>query len=237
MTAGEFFRVLLRRWYVLGAFAVLTVLMMGLTSRATGLYWSQVDIVFLPPSNFNLLQDRTNGVVQFAAVIDREFNGNRGGVPAALPGGTLYGEGITRGYRVTLLNSGSQWGNNFNRQVISVEVVDSTSSRVDAALKQLISRVDALSIRQQDALGVAPRNRIETYELPATPVISHVQGSRLRAEIAIAALGAVIGAIASVLFDRFLRRIRPVPKSAGGAGRPRRGVADRRLQGDPVDVV
>jgi hypothetical protein len=238
MTAGEFFRVLIRRWYVLGLFAVITVVMVGLASRTNGLYWTQVDVVFLPPSNFNLLQDHTDGVVQFAAVIEREFNGNRGGVPPTLPGGTLYGEGITRGYDVTLLNSGTQWGNNFNRQVISVEVVDSTPSRVDAVVKQLTTRIDALVIRQQDAVGVAPKNRIETYELPARPVISHVQGSRVRADIAIAALGAALGAVASVLIDRLLRRVGALPpRGAGGASRSRRRETDRALQRDPVDVV
>lgn len=228
MTAGQLFRVLLRRWYILVLFALITVTMISLTPRVSGLYWTQVDVVFLPPSNFNLLQDHTDGVVQFAAVIEREFNGNRNGVPAPLPGGTLYGGGVSRGHEVTLLNSGTQWGNNYNRQVISVEVVDSTPDRVDAVVRELTDRISALVVQQQDSAGVAPKNRIETFELPATPVISYVQGSRVRADIAIAALGAALGGAASVLFDRVLLKLNAVPTTASGSAGGRRSVSPRR---------
>jgi len=204
MTAIQLIRVMLRRWYLLLAFAIITVAVLGAVSRAQGVYWTQVNVVFLPPSNVNQLEDHTDGVVQFAAVIERQLNGNNTGITKGGGGATLYGEGVRRGSEVSLLNSGGQWGNNFNRQVLSIQVVDSTPERVAAKLDSVGAEIDRLVQAQQDQQGVARVDQITTLESPSVAPITHVAGSSTRAAIGVIALGASLGIVFTLGLDRLL---------------------------------
>jgi hypothetical protein len=206
MTANQLIRVLLRRWYVLVVFAVLVVLAVSLIPRTPGVYTSQVDMVFLPPSTLNRLQDQVEGSVQFAAIVDREFNGNRGNAPIPLQTATLYGEGIRRGYTVTLHNDGGQWTNNFDRPDLSIEVVDSSPERVNTEITRLTRRISALSSSLQDAQNVAPADRIGVIESPSTAQVTYIAASTTRAAAATLALGVILAMLVTVLFDRIAER-------------------------------
>jgi len=234
MTAMQLIRVLLRRWYVLVAFGIITGAVLLSVSKAQGVYWTQVNVVFLPPFGINQLEDHTDGVVQFAAVIERQLNGNRTGVAQATTSGTLYGEGIRQGWEVSLLNSGGQWGNNFNRQVLSIQVVDSSPELVRAKVAEVGDVVDRLVRQQQDAQGIATPDQITTLESPSIAPITYVAGSNTRAMIGVITLGIALGAIATVGFDRLV-----------GYGRHRRRRrwrnarllrAETRVVQEPVDV-
>ncbi len=201
MTAGNLIRVLLRRWYVLLLAALLTAVVVGLLGRVPGVYWTQVDVVFLPTNSANALGVTNDSLVQFAAVIEREFTGGRDDDPISMTGGTLYGQGVRVGWRVKLPNAGGQWNNNFNRPALSVEVVDATPARVNAVVQNLTERIQSLVRQAQDDQGVPRIRQVETLESPSTAVVSYIDGNRTRASLAVALLGAVLGISAAVAFD------------------------------------
>ncbi len=226
MTAVQLLRVLARRWYVLALVATVTGIAILLSARVPGVYWTQVDVVFLPPKSANALEDQNTSIVQFAAVIERAFNGTQDAVSTASSSGTLYGEGVRSGWQVSLPNNGGQWQNNFNRPSLSIEVVESSPRTVSAVAASLSGRVGRLVQQRQEGIGIAPENRVTTIESPDSPVVRYVQGSDTRAAIAHTALGLVIGVLAAVQFDRLLARS---PKR-----RPKRRLG--RRQQDPESL-
>ena len=58
VTAVQLLRILGRRWYVLLLVAVITAVSILLIHRVPGVYWTQVDVVFLPPKSANALEDQ-----------------------------------------------------------------------------------------------------------------------------------------------------------------------------------
>ena len=207
MTAAQLIRVVLRRWYVVIAVLILTGIATVLAGRVPGVYSTQVDVVFTAPSTPNSLQVSNDSLVQFAAVIERRFNGNS--APAALSGGTtLYGQGVRSGSAVTLPNSGGQWQTNFNQAALSIEVVGPTPERVQAVADDLSARVRSLAVKEQVDRGVAPLNQVGTLESPAVPVINYIEGRYSRAKIGIIAVGSGIALLAAVMTDRIVIRVR-----------------------------
>lgn len=204
MTAVQLLRILGRRWYVLLLVAVITGVAILLIHRVPGVYWTQVDVVFLPPKTANALEDQNTSIVQFVAVIEREINGAGSATHAASSSGTLYGEGFRSGWQISLPNNGGQWQNNFNRPALSIEVVDSSPEKVAEVAASLSTRVARLVQRQQSEIGIAPGNHVTTIDSPSIPVVTYVQGSDARASIALAALGAVVGVLAAAVLDRIL---------------------------------
>jgi hypothetical protein len=212
MTAGHLLRVLLRRWYVLLLAAILTAVVVGLLGRVPGVYSTQVDLVFLPPNSANALGVTNDSLVQFAAVVEREFIGGRDDDPISTTGGTLYGQGVRVGWRVNLPNAGGQWNNNFNRPALSVEVVDATPARVDAVVQNLTERIQSVVRQVQDGQGVPRIRQVETLQSPSSAVVSYIDGNRTRASLAVALLGAVLGISATVAFDTLRVRHEPAAR-------------------------
>jgi hypothetical protein len=206
MTASQLARVLLRRWYVLVVLGVLVVLAVGLIPKTRGVYTAQTNIVFLPPSNSNRLQDQTASSVQFAAIVERQFNGNRGNSPIALQSATLYGEGVRQGYTVTLHNDGGQWTNNFDKPDLSVEVVGSSPGQVASVVRSVTARVEKLAETIQIDENVAAAERIGTIQSPAVPQVTYIAASTTRAAVASLALGFIASLLLTVLLDRILER-------------------------------
>ncbi|MES2094822.1 MAG: hypothetical protein V4531_13575 [Actinomycetota bacterium] len=212
MTAIQLLRVLGRRWYVLVIVAAITVFAIFAAQRVPGVYWTQVDVVFLPPKSANALEDQNTSIVQFVAVIEREFNGIRNDSRSASSSGTLYGEGVRSGWQVSFPNNGGQWQNNFNRPALSIEVVDASPTKVAAVAASLSKRVSSLVEQRQDRTGIAPENFVTTIDSPSPPVVRFIRGSDARASIALAALGAVVGVLSAALLDRVMAAARSRPR-------------------------
>lgn len=226
MTAARLIHVIFRRWYVVLVVLVLTGLATVAAGRVEGVYSTQLDIVFVASGKTNALQISADSLVQFAAVIERRFNGNSEAV--ALAGGTtLYGQGVRSGSSVTLPNSGGQWQTNFNQPALSIEVVDSTPERVRAVASDLSARIRSLTLSEQVERGVSAVNRVTTLESPATPAVTYIEGKLSRAKIGIIALGVGIALWAAVMIDRLLTRLR----SLQGRFRPDRNLAVGHDQG------
>jgi len=208
MTSSQLIRILLRRWYIVLACAVLTVLAVNLTGTVRGVYWNEVDVVFLPGNSSNALEYQTDGLVHFAAVIEREFNGVSDTAGASSSSATLYAAGVRRGYRVILPNAGGQWRTNFNRPVLAVEVVDSSPERVRQVREEVLGRIDELVRSRQEGLGIAPGNFIVALRSPQEPVVGFIAGNLPRARIALGICGVGAAVAASVLVDRLLAKRR-----------------------------
>ncbi|MBK4348509.1 hypothetical protein [Lacisediminihabitans changchengi] len=207
MTAAQLIRVVLRRWYVVIAVLILTAVAVVAAGRVSGVYSTQLDVVFVAPSKTNSLEVSADSLVQFAAVIERRVNGADAVAPLS-GGSTLYGEGIRSGWAITLPNSGGQWQTNFNQAALSIEVVDSTPERVRTIANDLSAKVSALALQEQVDQGVAPISRVTTLESPANPVVSYIEGRSSRAKIGIIALGVGLALFLSVVTDRLAARLR-----------------------------
>ena len=207
MTAARLIHVIFRRWYIVLAVLIITGLATVAAGRVEGVYSTQLDIVFVASGKSNSLQISADSLVQFAAVIERRFNGNS--EAAALAGETtLYGQGVRSGWSVTLPNTGGQWQTNFNRPALSIEVVDSTPERVRAVANNLSARIRGLTLSEQVEQGVSAVNRVTTLESPATPAVTYIEGRLSRAKVGIIALGVGFALLAAVMIDRLLTRTR-----------------------------
>jgi len=202
-------RTLLRRWYVLVAVGALTAAGLMLVARPDGVYATRVSVVFLGPAgqvNDNSLTPTPATLVHFAAIIERQYNGEVLENRFAAPSATLYGSGVRVGHSVTLVNRGGQWGRAFSDPVLSIDVVDSSEERVLAVLDETVERVTQLSEAQQERMGVSEGEAISTLRSPQVAIVEYTGGSRARASAGILALGALVGVSGALVLDRALER-------------------------------
>ncbi|MFC5931585.1 hypothetical protein [Cryobacterium melibiosiphilum] len=179
-----------------------------LATQAEGVYSTRVNLVFLAPTDLtgNSLSDTSDSLINFAALVEREYNGNVNTARFSNSTATLYGAGVREGHAVTLLNSGGQWKDSFRNPVLSVEVVGGSDKDVRQELEQVISDINALAESKQVQASVSAVNQITTLTSPQAPVMEYADGSRTRAVGAIVLLGLGIGGVATSLFDRVVSR-------------------------------
>jgi hypothetical protein len=206
MTRSELFAALGRRWNVVAAILLMTLLGMGFADRVPGVYSTEVNVVFLPPDS--TLQEQTASLTNFAAAVERVYKNGLEAPNVSSSSATLYGSGVRRGSSVKLADAGGQWGTNFNRPVLVVDVVDSSADAVQATLAGILTRISAVASGRQLAVGVAPENFIKIENSPPSPVISYVGGSRQRALVGLGALGVGLSFTAALLTDRWALKAR-----------------------------
>ncbi|MEV8182571.1 hypothetical protein [Specibacter sp. NPDC078692] len=211
MTRLELFRLLVRRWYVVLLIAVLTAFGIGMVRHPQAVYYTNVNVMFLPPDG--VLMDQTESLINFAALIERQYNQGQAPLRLSSNDATLYGAGVRSGSSVALYDIGGQWQTNFNRPVLQVEVVGPTKADVQDQIETILARIHAISVQTQQAAGVLPLQMIRNTVSPDPPVISAVQGNRLRATAGIVCLGLVLAVGTSYLVDRILQRVRPFRSS------------------------
>ncbi|MHC5797835.1 hypothetical protein ACVXZ4_16940 [Lacisediminihabitans sp. FW035] len=205
MTLNGFLRSLGRRWYVLAVFAALTALGGFLAVKASGVYWTRVTVVLLAPAsldNQNTLRSPTESLIDFAAVLERQVNGNHAQPRFSFSSATLYGAGVRDGYKVSLQNDGGQWSDSFTQPVLDVEVVSPTKGGAETRLREVIDRIDTLVQSRQVDASVPSNQMITTLQSPSPASVSHIGGSRVRALGAVALVGAISGIAVTLLFDR-----------------------------------
>jgi hypothetical protein len=214
MTTRQFAQILRRRWYVLALLLACTAAMIIALPRTPGLYWARVSVVFLPPvgpeSVGNVLEGSDSSLVFFAAAVQRSVGRTADEMPVSSAAATLYGTGVQEGYSVTLVNSGGQWRSNFNRPMLTLEVVGGSAKDVANAMDQLITRVQDTAVVMQRNAGARERSLIRTELSPEAPEISYVSGDRNRALTAALLLGVGISLASTLAADRVLGRRRRV---------------------------
>lgn len=214
MTRSEFLAALLRCWYVLLVGGLLTLATMALLIGKRGVYTAQMDVVMLPPSaegQGNPIEGRSDSLIYFAAIVERELNNGPIQDRFASAEATLAGAGVRQGFSITLPNAGGQWQTNFGRPVLSLEVVDTDLDNVRQVMAEQIGRIDQALIEVQDREGVAPKDRITSGLSPAEPVVSYVGGSRSKVVVGVALLGIGLSVTFALIVDRW-RRGRPEPR-------------------------
>lgn len=212
VTTAELLRTLLRRWYLTAAGAALSFAVLWVALQQAPVYFSQVDVVLIPPADArpsNTLRDGPYLLAPLAGLLVVDLNQGADVPVTATAATTLYGEGVKEGDRVRLRNRGTQWRPIYDTGVIDVQVVGADPEGVRQRVLALVEELDdALLARQVDA-AVAPDLRVTLESSPSEPVIQQIGPSRSRAAGAIAVLGAVVTFIAVVALDRLLVRRTP----------------------------
>lgn len=205
MTARDVIRMLGRRWLVVLVGLVCTALAMTWATGRVGVYATQIDVVFLVPSEpgkSNVLVDDVDPLITFARIIEIEVNAGRVVPRFSSPSATLYGAGVRDGYSVTMPNSGGQWTNYFQRPVLSVEVVGASEAEVRTNLGKAVATIDAAVSGRQRAAGLDPSIWIQTKNSPSTSVVTYIPGSPRRAALAIGLLGIALTGLSANVVDR-----------------------------------
>jgi hypothetical protein len=198
-----------RRWWVAMLGIVLTAAGGLLVQHAPGVYYQQVDVVFLwpqPPQNQeNTFQYGSKTLIQTAGVVARAVGGREGATTASETA-TLVGQGIKHGWSVRLPNSGGQWAFDFEQPVLSIEAVGASPAEVTATTAVALARVNRELTALQAAEAVPRWLMIKTRMSPPTPLMQYGQGSRSRAVLMTLLVGTFLTLTSIRLVDRRLRR-------------------------------
>lgn len=209
-----------RCWPVIVAVLGLMLPLTANAAEAKGVYWTRLDVVFLPPPTAaagNPLRSDSQDIVQFAAVIQRLAITKSSKPPLQTNGASLYTTGIRNGYSVYLPNSGTQWQPSFPRAVISIEVVAEDAASVTRVAGELADKIASEAVRQQDAMGVIPSAHISTESSPSIANVSYHPASPMKAVAALLVLALGISAAAAHIADRLAMYQRHNPKEAAKA--------------------
>jgi hypothetical protein len=221
VTIRDLMLALVRRWWVVLIGVVLTAAMGLVALSDPGVYFSRTEITFLAPSSQrypNSLQTTSGDLIITAGIVAKRVEG-----PAAIPkfadsSVNLVGEGVREGWSLRLPDTGGQWASNFASQTLILDVVGPTRESVQTQQTAVLDEVAHELYALQREQSVDPVNDITTTATPASAVISHVTGSRIRSLAMTAALG--FGAIlAAVVFleHRARRRLASSPISRSPA--------------------
>ncbi len=227
MTAVDVLGAIRRRWYVAVVGLLVVLAAGGASLSAPGVWWTQVDVVFLAPTSArypNSLEVTSASLISTAGVVERRMNAGR--VPTALSSSSvsLVGEGIRDGYSVRLPNAGGQWAENFSRPVLDVQVIGASRDAVAARLDFLLAKIQSTLDELQVAGGADKFNRIITESAPPMPVQAFVSPRNKRAAAGIGVLGSLITLAAVIAVDRVTAsRSRQRPAAIVDAGGPSRG--------------
>lgn len=211
LTIEEVSRLLLRRWYIVALGVLCTLLVAGSVLARDGIYTTQVDVVFLAPSEpptGNALTISQESLIYFAAIVERDVNSGRTGPRMSSATASLYGQGVREGYSVSLPNTGGQWANNFSRPVLDVEVVGASPEQVRLNLEAVLTRIEDTVAERQLSAGARRATWVSTQVAPATPVIGYVPVQGKRAALALGLLGGIVTLVATIQTDEWQSRRR-----------------------------
>lgn len=199
-----------KRWYVAAAVVVCTVPAVLIAQRAQGVYYSAFSVsVMMPPGATagNPLWTGSDGMVPYAALVQRMVTGDDAHTAIETVAAPLYGTGARNATRIYLPNSGGQWRSAFRSPDIMVEIVGPTRSEVAARSAQAVVDIERASQRPQREMGVPERALITTSVSPPTPWVAYVGIRTARAVVGIAALALAVCVGAAVVADRLADRL------------------------------
>lgn len=206
--------VVLRQWPAALAVLALMLPLIITAGHGKGVYWTRMDVVFLPPPGAaagNPLRSDSQGVVQFAAVIQRRAIAKGAEPNIELNGASLFATGIREGYRVYQPNAGSQWQQSFKRAVVSIEVVSEDEASAGQRAMQLADSITLSAGQEQKALGVIPAARITTELSPSVPTVSYHDTNNAAAMAALTILAIALSVGAACTVDRARLKVRNKP--------------------------
>lgn len=222
MTAREFIRVLLRRWYVVLLGVVLTTVCGYLLVGREAIYYTRVEVVVLPPQerdDVNVLTAGPYSLTEVASLLVTRYNDGNPPLAMNASDATISGQGVRSGEAVRLHNSGNQWVSVFDKPVIEVEVVDPDPRQVETASRKAVTALQRILDDYQQSYGIAATSQVTLRASPTDPLIRELRGNRSRTAAASLVLGGWATLVAAYVTDRAsLRRRwrrRPAASPAG----------------------
>ncbi|MDQ1550153.1 MAG: hypothetical protein QOD27_1811 [Microbacteriaceae bacterium] len=211
MTSATLLSLMARRWWVILIGLLLTAGAYAALQQNEGAFSTDATVIFVAPGDRGVgeVSDGYLGsLVDFAAVIERDFHDGRQSDRLA-ENASLYGAGVTQGYRVLLVNSGSQWENSFAKPALAINIVGPSEDWVVSTLDTVTARIASLAAARQAQLGVDSAHTITTERVPDAAVVSHVgssRGTKARAMVALTVVGLGLSVAAAVGLDRAIAR-------------------------------
>ena len=176
MTFSDLLKALRRRWYVMLAGILLTLVGGYQLVSARGEYVSAVGIYFLRPASVNnanrYLVD--NDVISVTEVIGVAMD-------SAPVRAELRDAGVRDRYTIEIFNAGNQFVVIHDRALLDLSVRGATEASVRRSMGLVIDRVDAELRRSQINAGAPEKTWVVTQLTPTDPVVVHGRGSGMRA--------------------------------------------------------
>jgi hypothetical protein len=196
-----------------------TLVAAAAAAHTKGVYYSREQLRFLAPTgegNTNTLQLSPRSMVMVAGAVGQMIDDDQG-PRAASQNVTITGMGISNGWSVTLPNTGGQWANNYTNPYLDVQVAGPSATEVATTMRSLVTRINAALARLQRAQHVARVNLIRTQlSSLGSPPIYYQRGSRMRAVLAVLALGFGVTAAGTGAARRSAARRAATPEVVAG---------------------
>lgn len=200
-----------RRWAAL-LVAVGLLITLGFGYRVAhkpGVYWAQVDVLFLPPPSGlypNTLLNNPGGIITLAGVVGKMVDADSTSARVVSPTVRLANQGIRHGDSVTLPNDGGQWANNFDKALLDVQAVGSNAAEVNERVSTLVQQISVALRTLQDRGHVPSVDRASTRLSPSEVQVFYDAGRRTRALATTLALGVALSLVAAGYVRRRLVR-------------------------------
>ncbi|TFC07181.1 hypothetical protein E3O42_00085 [Cryobacterium adonitolivorans] len=213
MTMVQLLRVIARQWLVVLAVLVVSALCAVLVARMPGVYSTQASVRLLPPpaltEGANAIGERAEELIDFAALVEKQYNGNAAQLRFASPNATLAGAGIRSGVSVRLVNDGNQWNLNFREPVLLVDVVEPDAERARVVLDATVTELLNIVTERQNRSGVEGGYRVGVLVSPSSADVVNVTGNPVRAVAVTVLLGLSGAVLMALVVDRVFVNRRP----------------------------
>ncbi len=174
--------------------------------QAPSTYWTQQDLVFLPPSSAvggNSLRTDARDLIPFAALVKETYTGIHGPSTIEPVSAPIYGTGVHSGELVRVPNAGGQWQTYQREATITVEVLGSSAQEVSSTMEQTMTELTALAQEPQQQMNVKRSAHIITDVYPEEVVPVQIQS---RAKWALLLLGFLTIMAAATAHELVLRK-------------------------------
>jgi hypothetical protein len=205
VTVGNLLYTMQRRWAVMAAGLLITLVTCLVAWRTPGVYWASTKVLFLVPTSTeqpNQLAPANSATLALAGLIETEING---GIPlrrATSPDVTLVDEGIYDGWTVFMPDIGGQWAHNFSEPSLIVRASGPTPEVVRSRMENLIAEIQRLVEQREVSAQVAAVARVEFTMSPPTVTVQYSSGHSSRAILVIVPLGLLVSLALGVVVDR-----------------------------------
>lgn len=171
-----------RRWPVLVAGLVATLLTLYVVQSSQPVYYSRSESVFLVPSSFlvkNTLQVRGFDLVITAGVVAKRVNGMEALPKTSTMEPTSVDRNVLDGTLITLPDHGNQWAPNYDTGALRIEVSAPTPELARERMETAFDRIATELEEVQDERQVKRTERITMQRSNAVAVV-HTLGGRPR---------------------------------------------------------
>lgn len=202
MTTIDFFKLVVRRWYVFAiAFAAAGFMVIQLAS-APRTYIAQGQIVFeVPPAAAGQIDymDYEPTLIAFTVAMDRQYNDYFPSIVLSSPNASLYGNGVRDGIAVEASTVGNQWEEGIDRPVLVIDTAADTPEAALSGVYQAADRIGTIATDFQRQTG-SPSSGFITSTLDHSGITLSSYGRTLSGT----AKGAAVALIVALVLAAFV---------------------------------